>query len=431
MSVQKKACKNHPDVLTGRRCFLCKEHICRLCQHHLGGHYFCGSWCYSKWLFKTGLEKIPLSAEMRIVITLIILTNMITWLLFTNRYDRLNHSGIKEAAPLAGGSVQPDSLFFSLDTVRHAVSNELKIEIKTNPGVLIAVARDGRITESKVSGNGHVSFHNQRLNNGGNLFSIWALHGTGGSVLIDSFSVIFDSPRMEYLRRPVTRVPMNQKWIALTFDGGSLDKGSREILEILHEQDVQCTMFLTGRFIERYRDVVETIVSDGHEIGNHTFSHPHLTNLERDGSSRTRQEVNRQLLSTQLKRADSLLQITVNKRMAPYWRAPYGEINTEILLWAAEQGYKHIGWSRYCDSWDWVADTASTLYRSNGAILDHFLSLEAEQGLAGSIVLMHLGTERKNDFPYDVLAALITHLRERGYAFKTVGQLLNGQNHVL
>jgi peptidoglycan/xylan/chitin deacetylase (PgdA/CDA1 family) len=109
----------------------------------------------------------------------------------------------------------------------------------------------------------------------------------------------------------------------------------------------------------------------------------------------------------------------------PYWRAPFGEINKEILFWAAELGYRHIGWSSRCDSWDWVEDTTSNLYRSSLEIKKHFLQLEEKKGLKGKIILMHLASERLSDFPYENLPGLIDELRGRGYSFLKISQLLS------
>ena len=107
-----------------------------------------------------------------------------------------------------------------------------------------------------------------------------------------------------------------------------------------------------------------------------------------------------------------------------HYRAP-GETTEEFLRWAAEAGFKHIGWSPKCDALDWVKDSTSSLYRSSNQILQHFLKLEEEHGLNGRIILMHIATERQNDFAYLMLPALIDSLRHRGYRFVTVSKLLN------
>ena len=140
----------------------------------------------------------------------------------------------------------------------------------------------------------------------------------------------------------------------------------------------------------------------------------------------TREKVSRGYFQQQLNVTDSLFYNLFKKRLKPYWRAPYGEINREILFWAAELGYRHIGWSYQCDSRDWVADKNSELYRTAEQIKKHFLDIEKKSGLNGKIILMHLGSERDDDFPYLTLSDLIKELKRRGYTFMQVSQLLKG-----
>ena len=218
-----------------------------------------------------------------------------------------------------------------------------------------------------------------------------------------------------------------QKSLAVTFDAGWVKAGAREILDILRKNHIQSTFFLTGEFMRRYPDIVLELTRDGHEIGNHSLNHPHLTLLEVDGSSVSRPNITRAYLYHQLFAADSMYFKIAGKHMAPFWRAPFGELNNDILLWAAEAGFKHVGWSYQCDSWDWVADTASVLYRTKKQIKDHFLQLEEKNGLQGKIILMHFGTERKQDFPYLILDELFNELKKRNYRFVTISKLLSLQ----
>jgi len=57
-------------------------------------------------------------------------------------------------------------------------------------------------------------------------------------------------------------------------------------------------------------------------------------------------------------------------------------------------------------------------------IFNHLLKVDEDAGLGGKIILMHLSTERQNDFPYLILPDLIEELQNRGYVFKTISQLL-------
>ena len=80
--------------------------------------------------------------------------------------------------------------------------------------------------------------------------------------------------------------PQN-KLVALTFDGGGGANAAREILDTLRSRNVKVTMFLTGEFMQRKQDVVRLILSEGHEIGSHTYSHPHLTSFAQDHTQTT------------------------------------------------------------------------------------------------------------------------------------------------
>ena len=166
------------------------------------------------------------------------------------------------------------------------------------------------------------------------------------------------------------------------------------------------------------------MIESGHELANHTYSHPHLTSLEQNGMQHTLPGINRQYIFRQLTKTDSIIYNNFNVHLKPYWRAPYGEINSAILSWAAELGYRHIFWSSGCDTWDWVEDTDSDFYRTPEEIYNHLMNLELKGKLKGSIILMHLGSDRKSEFPYLILSKLIDSLRDKGYKFLTVSQLL-------
>jgi peptidoglycan/xylan/chitin deacetylase (PgdA/CDA1 family) len=93
-------------------------------------------------------------------------------------------------------------------------------------------------------------------------------------------------------------------------------------------------------------------------------------------------------------------------------------------MWAAELGYKHIGWSAYCDTMDWVSDIDSELYRTNDEIYQSMIDLESKGRLRGAVVLMHIHTERTTDKPFKILPKLINTLRDRGYKIVPVSALL-------
>jgi peptidoglycan/xylan/chitin deacetylase (PgdA/CDA1 family) len=237
-------------------------------------------------------------------------------------------------------------------------------------------------------------------------------------------------PVPAFLARNIIRGETSRKQIALTFDGGAGDACAEQILDILKQKKLCCTMFLTGAFIKRYPQLVMRMVQEGHEIGNHTWSHPHLTTYEQDQQQRTRAGITRERLQQELtKTADLFLKIT-GRKMAPLWRAPFGEQNADIRRWAAEIGYLQIGWTtgggQTMDSLDWVADSTSAIYHSSPEILQRLLQFGQHEasGANGGIILMHMDTQRRTDPAYSILPTLIDSMREQGYTFATISDII-------
>ena len=217
----------------------------------------------------------------------------------------------------------------------------------------------------------------------------------------------------------LTRGPRNQKVILLSFDGGSSDEAADEILSTLEARHLRTTVFLTGAFIERFPDVVRRIVADGHEVGNHTFDHPHFAPDFRRDPRWSEVRVQDELL-----RADEAFFRLTGRPMDPFWRSPYGENTKEIRAWAEAIGYRHVGWSEGADSLDWATSKEKRLYRSGGAILEK-LHARMEGDGEGLIVLMHLGSDRPEaDRPAAKLGAFIDQARAEGWRFVTASEML-------
>jgi peptidoglycan/xylan/chitin deacetylase (PgdA/CDA1 family) len=222
-------------------------------------------------------------------------------------------------------------------------------------------------------------------------------------------------------------------YFALTFDGGSLANAAGDILDTLASRGVRSTMFLTGEFIRKYPQVVARIAEEGHELGNHTWKHPRLTTYADDRTQTTRPEVSRQFVINELEGAARVLADRTGLRFAPFWRAPYGELNRQICGWALEAGYIHVGW-RPGRSWaynldtnDWVPDESHPGYKSPREVFGKIVNIASRPGgLNGGIILMHLGTERKSrsEQVHIILGKLIDELRGMGYEPVAVSELL-------
>jgi peptidoglycan/xylan/chitin deacetylase (PgdA/CDA1 family) len=225
-------------------------------------------------------------------------------------------------------------------------------------------------------------------------------------------------------------IPNDRGQFCLTFDADSGGAGAAEVLALLRLRGVRATVFVTGRFAERFPTLVQAAVADGHEIGNHTQDHPHLTTWAETGRHAARPGVDRAFVVDQLERAAAAIAAACGRPPAALWRAPYGEHNGEIRRWAAEAGYLHVDWTRGAsdalDALDWVDAVGSRRYLSPASIARRLLSFERRTGvpLAGSIILMHLSTGRVSHPLLEALPVFLDETGRRGLQPVPVGELL-------
>ncbi|MGH7431633.1 MAG: polysaccharide deacetylase family protein [Candidatus Methylomirabilales bacterium] len=236
------------------------------------------------------------------------------------------------------------------------------------------------------------------------------------------------------LETDLSRGLISERKISLTFDGGAEANATEEILDTLKSSGVRTTIFLTGQYISRHPDLVRRMVRDGHEIGNHTFSHPRLTSFADNGRHESLPGVTREFVQTELRRTAELFAEVAGTAMSPYWRAPYGEHNPEIRKWATEIGYLHVGWTRdpaareNLDTRDWVVDPHSPIYHRPEEVRERILNFGKGNPVQanGGIILLHLGTQRKEDRVHRELPAIIDGLQRQGYDLVPVSELHRG-----
>ena len=242
---------------------------------------------------------------------------------------------------------------------------------------------------------------------------------------IETFRDLFGSNSFVHM----SRGNRDLKEVSLTFDGGTANH-AKEILRILREKDIKTTIFLTGRFIRKNPETVGEMLADGHEIGNHTMSHPHLTNFDKTLVHSTLPRITKKYFLKQILSTAKIYRELTGQELAPFWRAPFGEINQELTQWAFEAGFVHVGWTadykrrKSLDTLDWVRDKDSKNYYTAGEIRERILDFDTlETGLKGGIILMHLGTNRREDHVVSVLPEIIDDLRHRGYRFVKISKM--------
>ncbi len=194
---------------------------------------------------------------------------------------------------------------------------------------------------------------------------------------------------------PVYGVGRSDDRIALTIDAAWDADKTPFILDTLDKFNVKATFFLCGVWVKQYPDYVKEIARRGHEIGNHSLTHPHMSRMDTIA------------IQKELSDLDDMLQELTGKR-STLFRAPFGEYNDTVIKAAHEAGYEVIQWSR--DTVDWKKD------RSAQTILDGVL----KKLQSGDIILCH-----NNGYKIETyLPVLIETAQQKGFTFVTVSELL-------
>ena len=193
---------------------------------------------------------------------------------------------------------------------------------------------------------------------------------------------------------PVYSVERDDGLIAISFDAAWGGDKTRKLLDILDQYEVKTTFFVVDTWVQRYPDLVREVAARGHEIGNHSTTHPQMSRLSRD-------QIRREL-DTVAAHIEALTGVRPT-----LFRPPYGDYDNDVVLTARAAGYQVIQWS--VDSLDWKNKGA-------GPMTDR----ATKNVRSGDIVLFH------NDSQYilDALPAILQSYREQGLTVVPVSQLL-------
>jgi len=430
-------CKNHPYVRAATRCYRCKDDICRECILHLGHHYFCSQKCYLLTIFFNVLEHVKAQRTNIILLWNIVLSIVVIGIIFfgTNSRnkrelvrDRVSHLEELQTISNLLYNFKIDSLVNAGKKIRSTILNnkEYDIHIPLEKGWIINIwQNDWPLVSQTILKSGNHRFPVQ-LDYGKNDLRLAVWDARQKLVFGDQYEIIYRNPVVDILRRPIERGSAKYPRLSLTFDGGANASGANEILDALESRQIRTTIFLTGQFILNFPDLVRRMIKANHEIANHTFDHPHLTTYQKNGKHILLENVNRAFVQEQLLSTDSIFFSLTGEHLTPFWRAPFGEYNQQILDWAAECGYMHIRWTKGYDSFDWVEDEKSPIYRSSQEVFEHIIDNDNNGGnLNGAIVLMHLGSNRTQDSIYRIVPDLIDEFLSRGYTLVPISELIN------
>ncbi len=460
-----ESCKNHPHIPGARRCFHCKKHICPECTIREYHHLFCSKKCIALFKLNETYEKVQRllglksnkrkkSARVRtahvsgIVLSLLIIINIVLIIALSRIVERTEDKNSELAGRINNLSTlikeykdipiyNPELTPVITDSIG-SITEEKLLSISGNSGknYVIALFINDELDKIVQPESGKFELNNILLNPGENHIVVYAFGKNDSRITLKDFQIKYTNTEMETLSRDFTRGRTNSSYICLTFDGGAESNNASQILNILKDKNVKSTFFLTGRFIKRNPEFVKRMIDDGHEIGNHTYNHKHLTTYEQNLRHDTSSEITYEVLKSELIRSDSVYTEITGGHLSGLWRSPYGEQNSTIRMWAAEQGYRHIGWTRggkidgNMDSYDWVSDKDSPLYRTSEEIKENLLNFgnDSGNGAGGSIILMHLGSNRQEDYIYEQLPDIIDGFRGMGYEFCMVSELITSED---
>jgi len=197
-------------------------------------------------------------------------------------------------------------------------------------------------------------------------------------------------------RKPsYTKCHVEGTHLAMTFDDGPHPTLTPRLLDILKERGIKATFYVIGKNVATYPEIVQRMVAEGHEIGNHTYNHPSLT------------KVSPSKLAEEIQQANAAIEQAVGIKPATM-RPPYGATNAAVTKRLNEEfGFSVIMWS--VDPQDWKIRKAS-----------HVSSHIIQNSASGSIVLAH----DIHPSTIDAMPAALDALIAKGHKFATVSELI-------
>lgn len=218
--------------------------------------------------------------------------------------------------------------------------------------------------------------------------------------IIFALRTISQSRTFQVFGEIVPRIETSEKVIALTFDDGPTSAFTDEILQILKEEDVKATFFLVGAELEKHLDEGKKIVSAGHEIGNHSFSHNRMV------------LVTPSFVTEEIEKTDELIR-AIGYQKPAHFRPPYGKKLFALPYYLSQNNRKSI-------TWDIEPETFPEAAKNSEEIAKYVLSNTQN----GSIILFHIMYDRERKSMKSVKPS-IKGLKEKGFRFVTISELID------
>ena len=230
-----------------------------------------------------------------------------------------------------------------------------------------------------------------------------------------SYYEMASADRNIYRDGGIIRTDPEVRNIPFVFTAADKADGADRIIKTLKDNNIRGGFFFTGEFYEKFPEVIERLVSEGHYVGSHSYGHLLYAPWEDHDSLL----VSKEEFQEDMIRSYSLFR-SFGITEAPYFIPPYEHYNKTIASWAKELGLQVINYTPGTSTNGDYTTPDMKNYYSSKKILDNVWKREKEDpnGLNGYILLIHLGTEAsRTDKFYDHLPELIRKLRRKGYSF--------------
>jgi peptidoglycan-N-acetylglucosamine deacetylase len=226
-------------------------------------------------------------------------------------------------------------------------------------------------------------------------------------ITVDPASGIITDETIDPLPEPyrVARYGYNSKAVAITFDDGPDPEWTPRILDVLKQENASATFFLIGLEAKNFGSVTSRIYREGHEIGNHTFTHPDISNLSRS-YMKVELSLTEQLFASRLGIHTILFR-------PPYSidQEPDTEDQVRPLEVVQDMGYISVG--NKIDPNDWKDNPRHTAEQIAADVLAHIPPCDQKDRLCGSVILLHDGGGDRRE-TVRALPMIIQGVREKG-----------------
>ena len=198
---------------------------------------------------------------------------------------------------------------------------------------------------------------------------------------------------------PIYCVDRKDKVVSISFDAAWGNEQTQTLIDILARKEVKATFFLVGFWAEKYPESVKAISAAGHDVGNHSDTHPHLPKLEKEKVLAQIEDCNKKIEAAGAPRPT-------------LFRPPYGDYNNCVVESTNELKMHCIQWD--VDSLDWKDPTPDDMVKRIKSKIK-----------PGSIILMHNGAKNTPE----ALPRIIDTIKSEGYSIIPISEIIYKENY--